>query len=39
MDGVGTYRWEVEMITREKWRGKPEGKKISNFYKRGKKSR
>jgi len=39
MDGVGTDRWEVGMATKEKWRRKPKERKISNFYKRAKRSR
>ena len=39
MDGVSMNRWEVGMATEEKWRRKPEERKISNSYKRAKESR
>jgi len=39
IDGVGTNRWEIRMATEEKWRRKPEERKISNFYKKAKRSR
>ena len=28
MDGVDTDRWEVRMVTEEKWRREPEGREI-----------
>ena len=28
IDGVGTNRWKVRMVTEEKWRRKPEEREI-----------
>ena len=39
MDGVDTNRWEMVMVMEEKWRRKPEGREISNSYKKAKKLR
>ena len=39
IDGVGTDRQEVGMVTEEKWRKKPEERKISNSYKKAKRLR